>query len=86
MNEVYREQYCKIGDHWAPSTEFYDIRKGYHGNRTWCKKCTKEYHKNHNAKKKRLWRKLIIFWNKHHEQKVPMPQQRRSSTYMSPSE
>lgn len=66
-------QYCEIGKHWLPDTEFYNEKKGFHGNRRWCKRHAADYAKKHNAAKKRLLRKLIRFWNKHHKNRIPLP-------------
>jgi len=66
-------QYCKIGKHWAPESDFNDERKGYHGNRTWCKYHTSEYNKKRLTAKKRQLRMLIRFWNKHHKNQLPLP-------------
>ena len=69
-----KKQYCKLKNHWAPEPEFYDEKKGYHGNRDWCKECTSEYHRDRNAAKKRLQKKLIEFWNEHHsDDQIPLP-------------
>jgi len=67
-------QYCELRKHWAPESEFYDERKGYHGNRRWCKACSSEYYRDLNAYKKKLLRMLIKFWNEHHlDDQIPLP-------------
>lgn len=72
MTTNQRLQYCKIGKHWAPPTDFYDELKGYHGNRTWCKYHTARYMKRHLSKKKRHQNMLIRFWNAHHKKQIPL--------------
>ena len=66
-------QYCELGKHWAPKSEFYDERKGYHGNRRWCKRHTSAYYKKLRADKKKLLRKLVRFWNKNHKKQIALP-------------
>ena len=66
-------QYCRVCKHWKPETEFHDERKGYHGNRTWCRVCASKYNKKRLAAKKRQLRKLIRFWNKYHKKQIPLP-------------
>ena len=65
-------QYCKVCKTWKAETEFADERKGYHGNRTWCRICFSNYERKRIATNRRLFRRLAKFWNKHHKTQMPL--------------
>jgi len=69
-----KTQYCKVCKSNKLPSEFYDEKKGYHGNRDWCKACASEYGRKRNATNRKLLRKLIRFWNEHHpNNQIPLP-------------
>lgn len=67
-------QYCRICRQWKSESEFHDEKRGYHGQRQWCKDCTREYNQKRNSNQRKVLRKLVRFWNKHHpKNQIPMP-------------